>query len=85
MSRDPNERRHRKTWRNAASIEIMANADFDTGLSLSAAMGLLRCIHGEEFPCCQCKANRAWNEASARKKMTEAEFEALYTIQEEPR
>ena len=40
MSRDPKERRHRKTWRNAASIEFMAGADFEAVPSLSEAMGL---------------------------------------------
>ncbi len=78
--KDKGERRHRKTWRNTACVEMMANADFDAVQSLEAAMGLLRCIHGEEFPCAQCKANRERNEAATGKKLTEAEFEDQYAI-----
>jgi hypothetical protein len=43
-----------------------------------------RCIHGAPFPCAQCKANRRWNEAATRKKLTEAEFEAIYRVGEQP-
>ncbi len=76
--RDRNERRHRKTAMNPASVQFMVNANFEDAPSLSAAMGLLRCIHGEEFPCCQCQANRRWNEAATGKRLTEREFEARY-------
>ena len=42
-----------------------------------------RCIHGAAFPCAQCKANRSWNEAATRQKLTEPEFEARYVAKSE--
>lgn len=66
-------------WTIKDSVEMMANADFETTQSLSAAMGLLRCIHGCEFPCAQCVANRRWNEMATGKVLTEREFETRYT------
>jgi hypothetical protein len=38
----------------------------------------MKCIHGCEFPCQQCKANRRTNEAATGRKLTEDEFELLY-------
>lgn len=76
--RDRYERRHRRIFAHPESVKMMAKADFDAVPSLATAMGLRRCIHGGEFPCPQCRANRAWNEAATGKKLTEAEFEAIY-------
>ncbi len=73
-----------RAWNRATpeSREIMANADFDQAMSLAAAMGLIHCIHGCWFPCAQCLENRHWNEAATGKKLTEAEFEAIYALPE---
>lgn len=78
MSRDRYERKHRRTSKHPECVAMMANANFDRCFSLSAAMGLLRCIHGNEFPCAQCKANRSWNEAATGNALTDAEFEKAY-------
>jgi hypothetical protein len=56
----------------------MAKADPQTCFSLAAAMGKLFCIHGNRFPCGQCRANRSWNAAATREKLTDAEFEKAY-------
>ena len=78
MARDKHERKHRKTWRHPEAVAFMASGDFDSAMSLSAAMGLRRCVHGETFPCEQCNANRRWNEVATGKKLTDAEFEREY-------
>jgi hypothetical protein len=40
MSKDRYERRHRRTWRNANCVAMMAAADFSKVPSLAEAMGL---------------------------------------------
>jgi len=59
---------------------VMAVADFEESMSLSAAMGLLMCIHGSTFPCSQCNENRHHNASATGKPITDAEFERNYTI-----
>lgn len=39
-----------------------------------------RCIHGEQFPCAQCSANRRHNEAATGRKLTEREFRGIYAM-----
>jgi hypothetical protein len=84
MSRDPNERRHRRTHRHPECVKVMAQANLETSFSLAAAMGLERCLHGGTFPCLQCHANRRWNEAATGQRLTDSEFETEYTAQEKP-
>ncbi len=76
--RDKNERKHRRTTKHPEVIQMVASAKTD-GFSLAASMGLLRCLHLSPFPCLQCHANRRWNEAATGKKLTDAEFESIYT------
>lgn len=78
MSKDKNERKHRRTARHPEVKAIMAGANFEGTESLAAAMGRVRCIHGEKFPCAQCRANRHTNEAATGKKLSEREFEETY-------
>ena len=63
-----------KLARTRESVTMMATADFATTMSLSAAMGLLPCIHGGRFPCQQCLASRRTGQA-----ITDAEFERQYS------
>lgn len=69
-------------------VAMVAEARPEEHLSLPAAMGLLRCVHGGEFPCGQCQANRGWNEQATGHRLTEGEFERRYAMpfsaQEEP-
>ncbi len=37
------------------------------------------CIHGERFPCAQCRANRSHNEASTGRRLTETAFARIYS------
>ena len=76
--RDKKERRHRRTWMHPECVKMMAGADFENTMSLSAAMGLLPCIHAGVFPCEQCVAGREGNEAATGKKLTDAEFERRF-------
>lgn len=39
------------------------------------------CIHGLQFPCAQCLANRRTNEAATGKRLTEDEFIELYKLE----
>ncbi len=80
--RDKNERRHRRTTQHAESVATMANADFSAVPCLSAAMGLRRCIHGCQFPCAQCRANRINSEHSTGRKLSDVDFELLYAAPE---
>lgn len=57
---------------------MMTNADGEAVMSLDAAMGLRRCLHGGVFPCAQCLANRRWNELATGIKLTDREFEEQY-------
>lgn len=75
--RGMHERKHRRTAAHPESVTFMASADYERVVSLSAAMGLVRCIHGEVFPCAQCVSNRKWNEGAGIV-LSEAEFERRY-------
>ena len=77
---DKKERRHRRTARHPESIRVMADARFKGDYSLSAAMGLLRCVHGGTFPCAQCVENRRCN-TSAGFPISDEEFEERYSEQ----
>lgn len=57
---------------------MMAEADFDSSMSLAAAMGLRRCIHGARFPCAQCRASRSQDEATTGQRLTDRELEERY-------
>ena len=72
---DRYERKHRRTHRHPEVVAQMANANFDTRMSLSAAMGFLRCVHGGTFPCPLCGACKG--------ERNDAEWEADFATPEE--